>query len=165
MFAAAMPSAWASAGHAPEGLCEELALFANATPVGKSQKVELMTDWTPTPADPTIKQWTTDSIGCEISVTPPARRLCAYLRAHSATEFGYLNYDNAMACAKREGEPPHISRGWKTPAASHLLRGVPGVDEDVELTITYRPGESDKAARLIISARRAVRGLRRLTSG
>jgi hypothetical protein len=157
MLASALLSSCATTGQGQDGLCRELALFANATPPGGTEIVVLVTSWGPRPAEPPIEKLTISSVRCERFESPQGDRLCAYLSENASTELSFANYDRAMSCTKQKGEPAHTSRGWETPLSSHTMQGVGGLDENVELGIGYVPDKPGGSAKLVFAARRHVR--------
>ncbi|MBN5050716.1 hypothetical protein JY456_10165 [Stenotrophomonas maltophilia] len=128
-----------------EPICAQMLAFANSTPVGASQSIELVTDW---------NTW---SKGCTHEGNPAGKRFCDWLLAHSSTEFASANIRSAMACldpGARYAGPVRTTPEYLT-GRIHVS-DIRGLERNVRISIEYADGIEGQLPRLNILAERLI---------
>ena len=148
---ASLSAGCASVREKPDQMCNEIVRFANATPLGQSQSVVLITDWGSRFAENKDSIFTKD---CAHGGYAPGVEFCKYLMSNTSTEFATVNYGRVTACVwpGTKGGPydtdtEHIN--IKASSSEAL-----GVNEDVEITVEFSMGSGNAAPTLKISAER-----------
>jgi hypothetical protein len=133
-------------------VCAAIRDFANATPAGSTQAVELTTRWM---ADDPLST----GAYCRDAGYAPGRPLCKALVDHASREFPVGNVQRVLSCMSgndRFGLPIDSVRSLSGEIVS---RETPGVKEAVTLTlifdVTQRPGPQAHPPLLRLVAERA----------
>ena len=130
--------------------CPAIRDFANATPMSTTRSAELTTSWFT--GDP-------PSVGAQChrsSDDDASKALCNALVQHGSREFAVGNVERVLACMSKSGR----IEGLPVYAVESLAGEVhgwemPGVDEDVMLTLSFAVGATADPPRLRIAARRS----------
>jgi hypothetical protein len=129
-------------------LCQEIAVFANATKPGETHVVSLETAWGPSRKH-------TDSfysLDCNHGGYGPGARLCRYLMEHSATEFSDNNFRAAFACLSGIPEQTKNYVSYERLEARVSAYGAVGVRDRVELSLEFKPNKVNGTMQLDIGA-------------
>lgn len=130
--------------------CLEIAAFANSVAPNETRAVELGNLWG------SSEQFrdTLYSKQCGSDGYEPGRRLCAYLLENSSSEFADLNFRRSLACLTRTPWRTTKAVIYERLDAEVLAFGGAGIDDDVEMKLSFRFGEEPEPDRLVISAHR-----------
>ena len=129
-------------------LCQELAVFANATKRGETHIVSLETAWGPSKKHPDAFY----SCDCHDGGYGPGARLCRYLVEHSAIEFSDHNFHAAFACLSGIPEQTTNYGRYERLEARVSAYGAVGVRDRVELSLDFKPNEVNGTMQLDIGA-------------
>ena len=135
----------------PDKMCNEIARFANETPVGQLRSVELTTDWGSQFADNKDSIFTKD---CIHNSYAPGKTFCEYLISNTSTEFATINYARVSACLwpGTKGGPYDTDIDHMSIKASST--DTKGVNQDVRVSVEFSTGSDKAAPSLKISAER-----------
>jgi hypothetical protein len=140
----------ASLRNQPDGMCAEIARFANSTGDASAHKVELVNDW----GGPISQQesqkgdFTLYVKRCDHGGYDPAKVLCAYLMEHTSTEFPYNTVRRALLCLNDPATSPYTARGAAYSAVTASSRSALYVHPHMQVGLEY----SEEREALIISA-------------
>ena len=139
----------------PDGMCRELAAFANASIDKTIHTVELTTEWTGFRPIPGSDKLAVASKECKDGGYGAGTTFCKWLVEHTSSEFAEINISRALSCmgnAKVYAGAPHTSIEYLAgKIASYETKYV---HEDVRVTIEYSVRMKDKLPMLRISAER-----------
>ncbi len=136
---------------AADPFCAGIRQFANASPKSSTRSVELTTLWF------TGESGSVEA-KCQRSADDDASKaLCGTLVEHASREFPVGNIERAFACVSTtgrfEGLPVYAVKSLAGEVSSWEM---PGVDQDVMLTITFDADGHDKPPFLRIAAKRTA---------
>ena len=135
----------------PDPFCPAIRDFANTTPKSTTRSAELTTSW-----------FAGDSLAvsaqCRHSSDDAASKaLCGVLVQHGSREFAVGNVERVLACMSKSGRIEGLPV-YAVESLSGEVHGweMPGVDEDVVLTLSFTVGATADPPRLRIAARRSA---------
>lgn len=144
-------SGCATTAHKADPLCSQIAAFANATQAGEKQSIELKTDWGGT--------WSQNKNvlaekSCDGGGHEAGGKFCRYLLENTSTEFADINFSIALSClGKRLYMPAHYyDLSWQSADVSTDL--MPGVNEDVTVSLHFNNCGKCGPPSLVIAAER-----------
>ena len=129
-------------------LCQEIAMFANATKPGETHVVSLETAWGRSKKHPD----SLSSLDCNAGGYGPGARLCRYLVGHSATEFSDSNFFAAFACLSGIPDQTKNYVRYERLEARVSAYGAVGVRDRVEVSLEYKWNEVNGTMQLDIGA-------------
>ena len=129
-------------------LCQEIAVFANATKPGETHVVSLETAWGPSRKHPD----SLDSRDCDNGGYGPGARLCQYLMEHSATEFSHNNFRETFACLSGIPEQTRNYVRYERFEARVSAYGAVGVRDGVEVSLEFKSNKVNGTMQLDIGA-------------
>jgi hypothetical protein len=129
-------------------LCQEIAMFANATKPGETHVVSLETAWGPSRMHPDAMA----SLDCNDGDYAPGARLCRYLVEHSETEFSPNNFRAALACLSGTPEETGNYVEYERLEARVSAYDAVGVRDGVKVSLEFKPNPVHGTMQLDIGA-------------
>jgi hypothetical protein len=126
VFAIGLSSLQSSCSITPpdsDGMCRQIARFANTSPFGSARTVRLTTDWGGVFSSSNVMA----EKACLHGADKASKALCAYLLKNTSTEFAAVNYRRALTCIGREarGLSPTDDQLLPPSASSNVVGGKP----------------------------------------
>lgn len=140
----------------PDGICRELATFANASTDKSTRTIELTTAWMGQQPATDSDKLSMATKNCKHGGFAAGATFCKWLMDHTSSEFAEINIRRALSCigdAKLYAGAPGTSVEYL--AGKIVSYDTKYVREDVTVTIEYSVSVKDKQPMLRISATRS----------